>query len=62
LEVIMVVKVGECPVCGAEVKLDADAEVGEIVECEDCGGELELTSLEPVKLQEAPDEEEDWGE
>lgn len=52
----------ECPVCEAEVTLPDGAEEGEIVECADCGAELEVVSLDPPKLEEAPEEEEDWGE
>lgn len=52
----------ECPVCEAEVTLADDVEEGEIVECDECGSELEVVSLDPVKLEEAPEEEEDWGE
>ncbi|MEZ4570773.1 MAG: lysine biosynthesis protein LysW [Thermomicrobiales bacterium] len=47
--------------CGAELDL-ADVVEGEIVQCEDCGAELEVVSLDPVKLELAPEEEEDWGE
>ena len=54
--------VGECPECGAKVALPDDVMDGEIIECEDCGVELEVTSLTPVKLELAPEEEEDWGE
>ncbi len=50
----------ECPVCGAKMALAADAEEGEIVVCDDCGSELEVTG--PDSVQEAPQEEEDWGE
>lgn len=50
----------ECPICGAEVDLAADAEEGEIITCDDCGSELEFTGED--SLQEAPHEEEDWGE
>ena len=52
----------ECPVCGAEVSLSADVVKGELVECGDCGTELEVTSVDPVTLQEAPEAEEDWGQ
>lgn len=52
---------GTCPECGAELGLDA-AEVGEIVQCPDCGVELEVVELEPLTLDLAPAEEEDWGE
>lgn len=50
----------ECPVCGVEFKLVEGAEKGEIIICGDCGSELEVTGKDSV--QEAPQEEEDWGE
>jgi len=53
-------KMAECPVCGADITLEADAEEGEIIACDDCGSELEVTGKD--SLQEAPQEEEDWGE
>ncbi len=40
----------------------AEVVEGEIVQCEDCGAELEVVSLNPVTLELAPEEEEDWGE
>ncbi len=52
----------ECPVCAADVSLTDDAVVGELMECPDCGTELEVTGLEPAALSEAPQTEEDWGE
>ena len=33
----------ECPVCGLEFTLSPDTEEGEIISCEDCGSELEVT-------------------
>ncbi len=51
-----------CPVCEADVPLEADVVMGELIECPECGSELEVVSLEPVELDEAPEEEEDWGE
>lgn len=51
-----------CPVCDAEVELGADAEQGELIECPECGTELEVTGVDPFELSEAPQEEEDWGE
>ncbi len=50
----------ECPVCGAPITVAANAEKGEIMSCPDCGSELEVTGADSV--QEAPQEEEDWGE
>ena len=52
----------ECPVCGAEVALSDDVVKGELIECEDCGTELEVTGTDPVTLEEAPEAEEDWGQ
>lgn len=52
----------ECPVCGAEVNLEEDTVQGELIECPDCGTELEVVSINPFKVEEAPQEEEDWGE
>jgi len=53
---------GECPVCAADVNLADDAMAGELIVCEDCGAELEIVSLDPAKLAEAPSAEEDWGQ
>ncbi len=55
-------KTAECPVCDAEVKLADDVVEGELLECAECGSELEVISLDPPKLDEAPQEEEDWGQ
>ena len=52
----------ECPVCGAEVEIGSDVVKGELLECDDCGTELEVVAVDPVKLQEAPEAEEDWGQ
>jgi alpha-aminoadipate carrier protein LysW len=51
-----------CPVCDATVDLQADVSESEVVRCGDCGSDLEVQSLEPPRLAEAPAEEEDWGE
>lgn len=51
----------KCPECDAELTL-VDPMEGEIVVCSDCGVDLELVSLEPVTLELAPMEQEDWGE
>ncbi|GAA3850154.1 lysine biosynthesis protein LysW [Saccharothrix violaceirubra] len=52
----------ECPECAADVGLDADARVSEIVECVECRSELEIESVDPPTLVRAPEVEEDWGE
>jgi len=51
-----------CPECLAEVTLPADVVEGEIIQCPECGLELEVVGLEPLALDLAPEEEEDWGE
>jgi len=53
--------VGHCPECDAEIELK-DALEGEIVDCPDCGVELEVVSIAPLTFELAPEEEEDWGE
>ena len=53
---------GECPVCAAEIEVADDAIAGELLVCDDCGAELELKSVDPVQLDEAPAAEEDWGQ
>ncbi|MCS7177898.1 MAG: lysine biosynthesis protein LysW [Anaerolineae bacterium] len=52
----------QCPECAAELNLASGVEVGEIILCPDCGVELEVRSLNPIVLELAPQEEEDWGE
>ena len=52
----------ECNVCGADILLGEDVVKGELIECEDCGCELEVVSVSPLKLEEAPEAEEDWGQ
>jgi alpha-aminoadipate/glutamate carrier protein LysW len=50
-----------CIECGANVNLNNPTQ-GEILECGDCGVELEVRTINPVSLQAAPQEQEDWGE
>ena len=52
----------ECPECSADVVLEDDVIQGEIVQCSECGVELEVITLAPPVLELAPEEEEDWGE
>lgn len=52
----------ECPECLAELELAQDLEEGEIIVCPDCGIELEVMSVDPLELEMAPEEAEDWGE
>ena len=52
----------DCPECGAEIVEDVELEEGEIVNCEDCGVELEVIAEAPLVFALAPEEEEDWGQ
>jgi alpha-aminoadipate/glutamate carrier protein LysW len=51
-----------CPECVGDIALDETTEVNEIVVCSDCGVDLEITTLDPIAVELAPMEEEDWGE
>ncbi|MBL7661327.1 lysine biosynthesis protein LysW [bacterium] len=52
----------QCPLCAGEFALPQGAEIGELLDCGECGEELEVISVSPPKLKQAPEEEEDWGE
>ncbi|MBN1680186.1 MAG: lysine biosynthesis protein LysW [Anaerolineae bacterium] len=52
----------ECVECGAVITVSEDVMQGEILACSDCGAELEVIELEPLTLDLAPMEMEDWGE
>jgi len=50
-----------CPECACGIELQSP-EVGEITTCQDCGLELEVRSTDPLRVEQAPPTEEDWGE
>ena len=52
----------EDPIAGEEIEIPADVEVGEIIDSPITGAELEVVSVDPIALEEAPELEEDWGE
>ncbi|MFO8052285.1 MAG: lysine biosynthesis protein LysW [Thermoplasmatota archaeon] len=51
----------ECPVCGCILECES-VELSELLPCPDCGTDLEVTSTDPLSLETAPEEQEDWGE
>lgn len=51
----------ECPECYASVPLH-EVMQNEVTQCPECGIDLEVVSLDPLSLELAPEEEEDWGE
>ncbi len=52
----------DCPICDASVGMADDTVMDELLECDDCGCELVVSSLDPYALEEAPMAEEDWGQ
>ena len=52
----------DCIICDAKLTFNASLDVGELLECYDCGSELEVQSVSPLMIIEAPSEAEDWGE
>jgi alpha-aminoadipate carrier protein LysW len=51
-----------CPECEGAVAMVPSPRLSEITNCPDCSAELEVISLEPLKVAAAPEIEEDWGE
>lgn len=54
-----------CPECDADVDVSAEASEGDIIDCGDCGIEMEITALNPIAvelLEEEYDEDEDEDE
>lgn len=47
---------GTCPECSALIE-DEGYDVGEIIECPECGVELEITSLDPIEFEVFEEEE-----
>ena len=46
----------KCRDCGAEIKIEAKTEVGDILECSECGTEVEVLSLSPLMVEELLEE------
>lgn len=45
-----------CPDCGAEIERSEGVLVGDILECGECGTEVEILSLDPLKYGELMEE------
>lgn len=39
-----------CPDCREEVKIPENCQVGEVLECPNCGAEMEVVSLNPCEV------------
>lgn len=51
-----------CPECEATVTLTRAPLAGEVCRCPECSAELEVVSVSPLRLELAPEVQEDWGE
>jgi len=52
-----------CPECDAEIEVDEfEVDKGDQLSCPECGSNLEVTSLSPIELDIAPDEDEEEEE
>ncbi|MEM9373532.1 MAG: lysine biosynthesis protein LysW [Planctomycetota bacterium] len=51
-----------CPECDGAIRFDRSPLNGQVERCGDCGVELEVVSAAPIRLEIAPEVEEDWGE
>jgi alpha-aminoadipate carrier protein LysW len=53
----------QCLQCATDIEIPAATEPGDIVACRGCSQEHEVVELQPtVRLELAPEVEEDWGE
>ncbi|MBN8645963.1 MAG: lysine biosynthesis protein LysW [Planctomycetes bacterium] len=52
----------ECPECAGSVAFSRRPLCGEVVRCPDCSVELEVIGAAPLRVEVAPQVQEDWGE
>lgn len=45
-----------CPDCSSEIKLIEGVMIGDILECEECGTEVEILSIDPLEYRELIEE------
>lgn len=51
-----------CPECAARWSASRSLLRGEVVRCPECRAELEVLETSPIRVELAPEVEEDWGE
>lgn len=52
-----------CPMCEAEISLENNVLSGELIQCIECGSDIEVTKTDDkITLTMAPEIQEDWGE
>jgi alpha-aminoadipate carrier protein LysW len=53
----------KCPDCNSDIIVEDEAYEGDLVECANCGRELEIVSVNPLQLLEIKsDEQKELGE
>jgi alpha-aminoadipate carrier protein LysW len=51
-----------CLECDTDIAVPSETELGDILSCRGCGQEHEVIEVTPIRLDRAPEVEEDWGE
>lgn len=51
-----------CPECDGVIPFDRPPLSGQVSTCATCAVELEVVALNPLRVELAPEVEEDWGE
>lgn len=51
-----------CVICDARIDFEYEVELNELIECLDCGTELEVSNINPITIIEVDVDCEDWGE
>jgi len=57
---LLKIEVAECPECLCKIPFHKKAQLGQIVYCPECCGRFEVCRLEPLELDWAEDEYEDY--
>ena len=47
----------QCPICSSDVTIEEGSAAKDLVGCLNCGAELEIASLQPLRLEPLLDEE-----
>ena len=47
-----------CPICNSDVIIEDGSCEGDLIDCDNCGAEIEIISLHPIQLQELKKEDE----
>jgi lysine biosynthesis protein LysW len=54
--------IAECPECGAEIHVDEEVDKGDLIHCDECEMTLEVVGLDPIEVDLAQEEVEDYDE